>query len=225
MQYLFNHCDIILPVDEGLKKDAINNLKLKKWDNIKVVPTGFDPEKFFPKGEKRNIILTVASVSDLNRLRLKGLDVFVETAKYISDYEFVHIGKLSIECEKYLKNISPSNVSLLGYLPTEKVLEYYQNAKIYCQLSAREGLPTALCEAMLCGCIPVGTEVQGIKTAIGDSGYYAKFGDPKDTALAIRMALDIGNALYPRDRIINDFSLKKRRKQLKEIILFLKKIT
>ena len=43
----------------------------------------------------------------------------------------------------------------------------------------REGLPNALCEAMLCECVPVGTDVQGIRTAMGDAGFYVPYGDRK----------------------------------------------
>jgi len=50
----------------------------------------------------------------------------------------------------------------------------------------REGLRNALCEAMLCECIPVGTERNGIPIAIGDAGFYVPYGDPVVTANAIQ---------------------------------------
>jgi glycosyltransferase involved in cell wall biosynthesis len=53
----------------------------------------------------------------------------------------------------------------------------------------REGLPNALCEAMLCGCVPVGTKRNGIPTAIGDCGFYVPYDDPKAAAEAIKKRL------------------------------------
>ena len=38
-------------------------------------------------------------------------------------------------------------------MPQEKLIPYYQKAKVYCQLSMREGLPNALCEALLVGLV------------------------------------------------------------------------
>jgi glycosyltransferase involved in cell wall biosynthesis len=34
-----------------------------------------------------------------------------------------------------------------------------------------EGFPSAICEAMLCGCIPIGSNVAAIPYIIGDTGF------------------------------------------------------
>jgi len=60
-------------------------------------------------------------------------------------------------------------IKFTGIVPDEELIKYYQKAKVY-QLSEYEGLPNALCEAMLCECVPAGTRYCGIPTAIGDTG-------------------------------------------------------
>jgi glycosyltransferase involved in cell wall biosynthesis len=82
----------------------------------------------------------------------------------------------------------------------------------------REGLPNALCEAMLCECVPVGTDVQGIRTAMGDAGFYASYGDPLATKEAIEKALAIGSGKPARERIRRLFPLEQREKRFAEII-------
>ena len=87
-------------------------------------------------------------------------------------------------------------------------------AKVYCQLSRYEGLPTALCEAMLCGCVPVGTSYCGIPTAIGDAGFYIPYGDVEATVEATRKALNCDKAKEARRRIKDMFPLERREKEL-----------
>jgi glycosyltransferase involved in cell wall biosynthesis len=125
------------------------------------------------------------------------------------------------DAKLYLEQISPKNVEFTGFLPDDEILNYYQRAKVYCQLSYREGLPTALCEAMLCECIPVGSKAAGVMAAIGDTGFYVEYGDEKGTADVIRKALDLKNELgkKARERIKNSFPEKKRTDKLKNLIL------
>ena len=62
-------------------------------------------------------------------------------------------------------------------MPGDELLNYFQRAKVFCQFSFSEGLPNTLCEAMLCECIPVGSNVNGIPKAIGDYGYILQLKD------------------------------------------------
>lgn len=212
VKYILNNADMILTVDEGLKIDAIRNFDII-GDNILTIPTGYDHEQFRPNGEKENIIITVASGDDWERARLKGLDIFVESAKLLPDFIFIVIG-IEGDALKKLKTISPPNVDYIMKLPQEKIIPYYQKAKVYCQLSMREGLPNALCEAMLCECIPVGSDVQGVRTAIGDAGFLVPHGDAEATAAAIKKALISEKGKEARERIKRLFPIERREKEL-----------
>ncbi|MBK7697247.1 MAG: glycosyltransferase [Saprospiraceae bacterium] len=48
--------------------------------------------------------------------------------------------------------------------------ELYTKHKIFAIPSMTEGLPNTLCEAMLCGCIPVGSNIEVIAHIINDTG-------------------------------------------------------
>jgi len=79
-------------------------------------------------------------------------------------------------------------------------------------------LPNALCEAMLCECVPVGTTVPGIVAAIGDTGFLVPPNDPQAAADAIRKALSSDKGPAARARIVSEFSAAKRERELVEII-------
>jgi glycosyltransferase involved in cell wall biosynthesis len=216
VKYVLENADKILAVDDSLKMAAIENAGVD-GQNIQIVPTGYDNEKFKPGEKKENLVLTVGNIIDIV-VKRKGFDAFVETAKYLPDIEFVLVGKHVDTSIEYLKSIAPSNVKFTGFVSDKELVSWYQKAKVYCQLSRFEGLPNALCEAMLCECVPVGTRYCGIPTAIGDTGFYVPYGDPKATAEAIREALKSDKGKKARERIKNMFPIEQRETELIKII-------
>ena len=216
VKYVLENADKVLTVDDSLKMEAINNARVG-GENIITVPTGYDTEKWKVKGEKEDLTISVSVGDTWNRARLKGLDVFVESAKFLPEINFMVIGIQGEALEK-LQYIAPPNVDFVNPLPQDELISYYQRAKVYCQLSMREGLPNALCEAMLCECVPVGTNRYGIPTAIGDTGFYVHHGDPKATAGAIKEALRSEKGKEARERIKKMFPIARREKEIVDII-------
>ena len=216
VKYVLDKADRIITVDDGLKKDAIENAGVS-GENITTVPTGYDSDVFKPKGIKEDLIISVSTGNNWDRIRLKGVDTFVKSAKFMKDTKFIIIG-IKGDALKKLQDIASPNVVFIDRIPQEALVPYYQKAKVYCQLSMREGLPNALCEAMLCECVPVGTDVQGVRTAIGDAGFYVPYSDPKDTAEAINMAMNSDKGKDARERIKNMFPIERREKELVQMI-------
>jgi len=214
--YIHRRANKVLPVDMSLKEDAIKNLGVS-GENIEPVPTGYSSEEFKPAGPKERMVLTVGVIDRLN-LKRKGLEVFVQAAAHLPDVKFVLVGSSKDNAFDDLAKVSSPNVEFAGWVPHETLAPHYQRAKVYCQLSLYEGLPNALCEAMLCECVPVGTRVNGIPGAIGDTGFYVPFGDSKATSEAIRLALDSDKGKEARERIKDLFPVERREKKLIEII-------
>jgi len=216
VKYILNNADRVLTVSESLKEEAIKNVKTR-GDNMLTLPNGYDYRIYKAKGKKEKLVLTVAQCSTWQRVRLKGLDTFVNSAKFFPNTKFLMIGIFGKALDK-LRKISPSNVVLLKPLSPEQLIYYYQKAKVYCQLSRREGHPNTLCEAMLCECLPVGTDIPAIQTVIGETGYYVPYAEPEETAVAVERALESSKGEAARERIKTMFPLEKRERKLIEII-------
>lgn len=215
-KYVLKNADKILVVDSSLKGDAIKNAKAN-GENIECLPTGYDPNRWRAGGKKENMILTVGGISD-SVVKRKGFETFVRSAKYAPNAKFILVGKHIDGSINLLKSLATPNVEFTGFVSDEELLRWYQKSKVYCQLSRYEGLPNALCEAMLCECIPVGTKYCGISTAIGDTGFYVSYGDEKATAKAISSALILNGGKKARKRIVNNFSIERREGALVELI-------
>jgi glycosyltransferase involved in cell wall biosynthesis len=216
VKYILTRADKVLPVDESLKVRAMDNLGVD-GKNMAVVPTGFDVRRFSPSGVKEELVLTVAVYNDWQRAQVKGLDMFVKTAALLPRVKFLVVGG-SGEGADRLKGTAGSNVDFIGPVSQEELVKSYQRAKVYCQLSKQEGLPNAVCESMLCECIPVGSRIPGIERAVGDAGFLVPVGDHQAAADAIRKALVSNKGKDARDRIKELFSLENREKAIQDIV-------
>lgn len=213
----FSKAARVLVVDQSLKSELERNLGLD-GSNIQVVHTGFDPEVFRPHPPKtRKTVLTVANVN-AETVRRKGLDNFVKTARYLPDFEFCIVGRIDDASARRLQESAPPNVKMPGGATLQELVPIYQRTHIYAQLSLFEGLPSALAEAMLCECIPVGTRLCGIPTLMGDTGFYVPYGDPKATADAIELAAKATSSHDARLRIAEHFHVAQREHSLLKVI-------
>ena len=215
-RYVLVHADRILVVDDSLREEIARNAGVRRPE-IVTVPLGFDTDFFSPDLGPRQDVLTVGYVTDVN-LRRKGLETFVKAARSLPDLPFVLVGAMPNSATDRLREISPANVRLVPPLSVRDLLEAYRRARVYVQVSEYEGLPSALGEAMACGCVPVGTRTAGIPTLIDDTGFYVDVGDVEATANAIRAAYASPRGNIARDRILERFSHERRRRNLQELV-------
>ena len=218
VKYALRNALKVLIVDPFQKQEA---MRIAAYDggNIEYVPTGYDPGFWISSGPRESLVLMVAACQDEGRMKAKGVDVFLAAAGLLSDTRFVLVG-LGKEMLEKVRDQSSSNVEFVPFVQRNELLRYYQRAKVYCQPSYIEGLPNSLCEAMLCGCIPVGTNVGGIPTAMSDIGFLVQYGDAAGLGKAIRKALLAPDSVGTRARghIARNFTLQKREATLVRIL-------
>ena len=204
----------LLPVDASLRDTAMAITRLPAG-KIMVLPTGYDESVWTPGPKEPGLVLTIAGCDTEERMKVKGIDHLLAAAAKTPGVRFVVIG-LHPSIAALLEPSRPPNVELLPPVGRAELLPWYQRASVYCQPSLSEGLPNALCEAMLCGCIPVGTNVGGIPGAIGEQGFVVPAADSEALAAAVQGALQSPAELRTRARarIGAAFPLTRRRQAL-----------
>jgi glycosyltransferase involved in cell wall biosynthesis len=210
VKFVLRHASKILAVSESSRKEILRFAKPKAME---VVYNGVDVEKFKPSGVKENLVITVGGITSAT-IKKKRFDVFVEASKYLTAAQFVLIGKFLDDSIRQLESKAASNVKFTGYIPEESLLQYYQKAKVYCQLSTQESFGVALAEAMACGCVPVVARKYSLPEVAGDTGFYVPYNDPEATAKAIEKALRSDKGAKARERVQKYFSSKAREKKL-----------
>lgn len=93
------------------------------------------------------------------------------------------------EYEPQLKTLTKElslerNVHFLGYVPMEKKIERLRKAHFLVMPSSREGFPTPVFEALLCGTPSIVSDATGVKESVkqGETGFVYPLGDYKKIA-------------------------------------------
>lgn len=216
----------LLPVSDSLiettnkfidwEKPLANGLKHhfpKLSTPIQVIPNGFEVDFWVPNEANRTEVITFLTVMSTAQFILKGGDLIVELAAEKPDFHFRFVG---LDCPVGLH--VPSNVSFLGRLGREQLKKEYQAANYYLQLSSYEGFGCSLCEAMLCGCIPIVSEVNALPQIVGVTGITVPFRRMSNLRLSVQIIHSLSKGkninLTSRERIKELFPLAKRRELL-----------
>jgi glycosyltransferase involved in cell wall biosynthesis len=197
----------VLPDSKDAEKGALD--LLNNSAKVTLIYLGIDVEKFHPSGTKVDKVITVSVVSRSN-LKRKGLETFVKSAAYLPNVEFLLIGDFLDDSINYLRSIASRNIKFTGFVTESELVKYYQQAKVYVQVSAHEAFGASLAEAMASGCVPVVTDKGAIPEVVGNTGIYVPYGDPEATAAGVLKALKSDTGKLARQRIDNCFSSSKR---------------
>lgn len=218
----------LLPVDSSLVesvntyshdhplKGGIRHFNPDLKTNIIVIPTGYETDFWrMDHGiEKENLVITAGFISDFRTFKRKGIDYFVETAGQLLQHRFLIIGLEPALAEQFGVRTEIPNLELIAPVPLHEIRYYFQRAKVYAQFSLAEGMPNAVCEAMLCECVPVGSNVNGIPNVIGNTGFIVKKRKVQEMKEAIQQAMRSENGALARQRIAETFPLEKRAEAL-----------
>lgn len=225
----FQNATKLLPVDASLTKqvhtydEAINNTQQgylnffpKNKTPYAVLPNGFDIGFWdFSESSQRTGYITVASIGNLDTAKLKGIDTLLDIAKENLNQQFTIVGM----DEHMQRTLHPSkNVKIYPFVSKEVLKELYATHEFYVQLSISEGFGCALAEAMLCGCIPIVSNVGALPNVVGDTGYVVSKKDNEKINFifgeAYRSKNKENQRIKARKRIVENFPISKREELL-----------
>lgn len=206
VKFCIQKCTHLLPVDQSLIDRLEINFPSFK-NSSTVVPTGYDPNFWKCINEKENIILCVAFINDIQNYYIKGMDRIIELAREMPDYKFKIIGVL--RADLFPKNLC-QNVEILKPMNKHELIQEYSVAKIFLLLSRSEGLPNVICEAMLCECYPIASNVGGNKNLVNNYGHVFNEFNSLLIKEKINDFIKCNNNFEGRNHIINNYSKNDR---------------
>jgi len=184
---------------------------------IKVIPNGYEYENWKRddkiKRERKSFVTAIANINIHNIIILKGLDLFIEIARLFPENKFYLIGLP----QHHPLGGNLNNLIKIPFVSHKELPTIFSKCEFYMQLSMMEGFPNTICEAMLCECIPIGSNVGAIPDIIGNTGFILKYKNIDKLKKIIEAALKSNReklGKQARQRIINKFPIENRRKEL-----------
>ena len=221
---------IILPVSESLVYTENNYYSSKTLkfgynyhlSNIKtpykVIHNGLNILDWVRDNEIIRNKTSFVTVLGEGKIKIKGVDLIIEVASRFPNSIFYLAG-----IDKLIGYDVPENIICKGILNAEELKELYNQSQFYLQLSNTEGFGVALCEAMLCECIPIVSDVNFLPNIIGDSGLILKKRNVEMLFDLINLALKLDISIMEqrsRKRIIDNFSIENRQRLLISALSF-----
>lgn len=186
------------------------------------IANGFDSNKFSPLQTERrkDTFITVAVGMDTGNInQLKGIDLILQIAPLFPDCAFTLVGMPTTTLDTL-----PPNVKALPLQNEKQLQQLYSSHQFYMQLSLSEGFPNAVCEAMLCGCIPIVSNVNALPE-IAAEGFVLQHKNMDMLVALIQKALTSDTeklSKAARLHIIKDYSLEIRKERLFALLNLLK---
>jgi glycosyltransferase involved in cell wall biosynthesis len=214
------HYDKSIPAHQGIKA-FVNNYKTPTT----VIANGYDEKKFFCSSDKKkNSFITVSGGLEFSfQQQLKGIDLILTVAAKFPDCQFAIVG---VPTTLQLA-ITSANVKTIPPTKNSELQKLYSEHQFYLQLSMAEGFPNALCEAMLCECVPIVSDVFSMPEIIESSGFILIERNDEMLKSLIHSAISTtDNELDSRGKlargiISEKYSISRREKEFTQLVLAL----
>lgn len=168
--------------------------------NAHVVPSGVDIRRFVPGPKTPGSFLAVGRMVEKKAPQVT-LRAFASAARgRTAHLTFIGDGPLLDTCKDMARDLGVADqVTFTGALPHDSVREHLEVTETFLQHSVTaengntEGLPTAIQEALACGCITLSTIHAGIPEAVEDgvNGLLVPEWDEQGFAARIAQVLDM----------------------------------
>jgi glycosyltransferase involved in cell wall biosynthesis len=181
---------------------------------IKLLPNYIDCNKFAPHKDDTQE-RTTDRILFVGRLdKQKNLKEIIKAVKACNiGLDVYGIGSLKDELETFVREVG-ADVAFMGTRPNDELPQIYRSYRYYILASLYEGMPKTLLEAMACGCVCLGTKVEGIEEVLTDrvNGFVAEGTSSEVIILKLKEMLSYANHMVisqnAAEYINRRFSLK-----------------
>lgn len=153
------------------------------------------PKRFSPMEKVKRVIQVTRIVPQ------KRLEEFLEIARWIPEYTFVIVGRESPVHPGYKEGLLEDAPENLVYIerPIREVPELLAESMIYLYTSHEPGLPLAVTEGLMAGCVPVVSSEGAGSEVVQDTGIGEVYYRVEDAVKKIRSIIESGYPVHPSE--------------------------
>jgi glycosyltransferase involved in cell wall biosynthesis len=161
--------DAVIVMSNFVKQEALKYTNILE-EKIHVTYNGIDFDKFYPRKLKTHKNIRIGYLGGLDGRKNVELlvDCFEELEKTHKDIE-LHIGGTGKNLERFRKR-KIKNAFFHGFIPDERVNEFYNSLDIFVFPSLQEGFGFMPLEAMACGIPVIACNRSSMPEVVGDAG-------------------------------------------------------
>jgi len=170
-RFLASFTHTFVTVSNSIKGELIYR-HICKEDKIKIIPLGFELEKFLNIAPRNSNTLNISIIGRLvpiknHRLFLEAVAAVIRDCPEMSlEFRIIGDGQLRSALENYSRQLNiHTHVSFLGW--QKDLPAIYSDSDIVALTSINEGTPVSLIEAMASGKAVVATDVGGVRDLLG----------------------------------------------------------
>jgi glycosyltransferase involved in cell wall biosynthesis len=165
------HCAALITVSQALA-DKLLGYGVAA-DVVHTLPNGVDLTRFRPRENTRQQLdLPADAIVFLSAGHLlpgKGHHIAIEALSGLPDVTLIIVGQGPEE--QALRNLAArlgvaSRVRFPGFVPHEKMVDFYSAADVTILASANEGMPNVMLESLACGTRVIATDVGGVSEVL-----------------------------------------------------------
>lgn len=217
---MLQNADKIITVSNSNTKEAIENSQVDIKKVIRIY-LGIDaPQLQLTSWANRKQQIVFIGCCDSTSYKIKGFEVFLQLAKALPDYQFVHIGKVSVS-EFQSKCYEVKNIQLMGYIEHMSPLfsRVLNDSKIILLPSKIEGFGASVVEGALHGCVPVVSNQFALPEVVGDMGKVCELKDVESFRVSIEEIMNEQHSPEELQKYYSErFSSLERKKSLISVI-------
>lgn len=188
IKFIWKRAGQVISNSEGLRELAFRSVPRQE---IGIIYNGINTDQFRPSVENKTqekFFITPGATRTTDR---KGLNYLIEAiAKLAPKYPQVYLkivgdGNARGKLEQMVRDLKlEKNVEFMGIVPHDKILPYYQEAKLFVFPSLNEGMSNGMLEALASGLPLISTNTGGASELVkeGENGFIIKFKDAQDIA-------------------------------------------